>query len=303
MDAAQHLYVPAHQPQQIGRVSSASATNFLSKARSILIFAVSPATGFNPSSPSVRYPFFNRFSANFQNVPGRFGRTTPLMSTALRDYSTIAISLFNNLRVPAAVIAGAAIPLGFAAAPKPDRYDTRMKRFLKVVHLLLALVTIGTELMTILWSTVSLNKLAEVAVAPSNGVMELLARDFELQWLGCNVHFFLGLCSLAAMTGFNVLINFGAALGRIGAFSSGAGVFMMISILNDGIAQGDGTGARFGMNVFSIVRRYLQLLFARAARGHLLLAASLGLAVMATVAALIELLQCRSCEDIGCPLE
>ena len=63
---------------------------------------------------------------------------------ALGDHTGAAVELFSNMRVPAALIAGAVVPYGFAAMPKPAPGDGRRSRVLKVLHAYLATFTMMT---------------------------------------------------------------------------------------------------------------------------------------------------------------
>ena len=179
----------------------------------------------------------------------------------LQDFSPAAADLFSNMRVPAALIAGAVIPFGFAAMPKPTPGEARGRRLAKITSALLASFTLATELITIVYATVAVNKLREVTSEPSSSLMDLLRRDYEMGWLGVNVHFFAGLMSLAVMSSISVWLNFGMRVGRAAAFGASAAVCLMIAIVNNGISQGDGTGDfRFGGNLLTLTIRYLTLL-------------------------------------------
>lgn len=179
----------------------------------------------------------------------------------LQDFTPAAVDLFSNMRVPAALIAGAVIPFGFAAMPRPVMGESRGKRLAKITSALLASFTLATELITIVYATVAVNKLREVVPAPSSSLMQLLQRDYEMGWLGVNVHFFAGLISLAIMSSITIWLNFGMQVGRAAAFGASAAVCLMIAIVNNGIHQGDGTGEfRFGGNLFTLTLRYLVLL-------------------------------------------
>ena len=83
---------------------------------------------------------------------------------ALQDYSAAAASLFGNMRIPAALVAGAVIPLGFVAAPQLEKgKEGTVQRLVKIVHALLGILTLSMELITIVWSTISVNKLTCVS--------------------------------------------------------------------------------------------------------------------------------------------
>ena len=192
-------------------------------------------------------------------------------ATMLQDYSAAAAGLFGNMRIPAALVAGAVIPLGFVAAPQLEKgKEGTIQRLVKIVHALCGIFTLTTELVTIVWSTISVNKLTEVAYLPTENVMALLQRDFELQWLACNVHFLGGLFALAAMTGMRMFMLYGRRVGSIAMLSAASSICLMTGVVNDGISLGDGVngGVSFGStNLLSLVRRYVVLLVLHAAKG------------------------------------
>jgi hypothetical protein len=185
--------------------------------------------------------------------------------------------LFTNIRVPAALVAGAVISLGYQAASRPNRQTDRPnERFLKLIHSMLCVVTLFNELIAVVWSTLVINKLHETNPEPAHQVIELLMRDYELQWLGCNTHFLFGVLTLATATGVNVWIEWGASLGRFAAFSAGSSVLLMMSLINDAVAEGSGLikGGndaaplmRFGTSGGSLIARYAQLLISHAFHG------------------------------------
>merc|ERR1712113_1290955 len=105
----------------------------------------------------------------------------------------------------------------------------------------LAMTTLATELITIVYSTIAVNKLLEVSnTVPARSAIELLARDYEMGWLGANVHFFAGLITMITMASVRVWLNYGPRVGRGAAFAAASSCSLMIAIVNNGIAQGDG---------------------------------------------------------------
>ena len=180
---------------------------------------------------------------------------------ALGDHTGAAVELFSNMRVPAALIAGAVVPYGFAAMPKPAPGDGRRSRVLKVLHAYLATFTMMTELVTVVYATIAVNKLREMPHAPTESVFALMQQNYEMGWLGANVHFFSGLISLATMSSLSVWLHHGALVGRAAALAAAAAVSLMLAVVNHGIDQGGGGGSRFGANLFGVVVRYLRVLF------------------------------------------
>jgi len=179
------------------------------------------------------------------------------------DYSGIAKELFNNMRMPASFLAGAMVPMGFAAAPTISKEDSLMMKHAKSFHYIMATVTISCELLTVMWSTVAVNKLTESTVDSAPSVIHLLNRDYELEWIGCNVNFMIGLLGFASCLVSKAFISFGPAKKFISCFVA-ASVCLMLNIINVGVAQGNGSDFQFGNNFGDLVKRYIVLLFAHA---------------------------------------
>jgi hypothetical protein len=91
------------------------------------------------------------------------------------------------------------------------------------------------------WSSVIVNQLTETEVAKAKSVWHLLMRDYEMAWAGVNTHFFTGLLGFMVMLGSRVyLMECTGANGKyIGGFVA-SGMLSMISVVNRGIANGNG---------------------------------------------------------------
>lgn len=200
---------------------------------------------------------------------GGGGRAGSSQTQRLADYSGQAARMFDNMRAPAALLAGGIVPLGFFAAPKIEPTDSVAHKWVKRIHYLVASIGICCELIAVVWSTVAVNKLNEAASNPSLSLMELLQRDYELPWIGCNVNFILGLMAFASLLVSYSYVSFGAVSRPI-TCTVCAAECLMISIVNDGVVQGDGRegGVRFGCNLFSLIKRYGVLLVTHAAHGN-----------------------------------
>mmetsp|Transcript_59422 Transcript_59422/g.102336 ORF Transcript_59422/g.102336 Transcript_59422/m.102336 type:complete len:288 (+) Transcript_59422:263-1126(+) len=194
----------------------------------------------------------------------------------LQDFSSEAANLFGNIRVPASLVMGAALTLGYAGAPKPSAQDHPRIKILKQMNALLGIVALGTELIVVLWSTIAFNKIHEVSHAPARSLLEMLKRDYELAWIGTNVHFILGLLIMPVMTALHAWVTWGVDIGRIAALSSASAILFMSSVVNDGVAKGDGTSVSyFGTSLCGLAFRYIRLLSLKVIHGnHFLLMCS-----------------------------
>ena len=164
------------------------------------------------------------------------------------------------MRTPAALIGGSIVPLGFVNTPLIKSGDCALTKRLKHLHMLIASFSLSAEIVAVIYSTIAINKLSEAPALPAKSVMELLKRDYELQWLGCNLNFLVGTLGFAALLGLRFWFCFGARFGKIGLFSCASVLCHVLSIINRGIATGDGRGDRFSSNFAGLCLRYLTLL-------------------------------------------
>lgn len=197
----------------------------------------------------------------------------------LADHSAKAAALFSNMRVPAAFLAGAVIPLAFAIPlPKTDRPER--DRLYYLTNLTLGVLAFASELLAVVYTTVACNKLTETVSAPSSTVFALLGRDHELAWLGTNVCFLLGVFAACAMVVLRAALMANGSFAPLPTSLVAVAMLLMTSHINQGIADGDGAGSAFGTSFPSLLLRYGQLLAQQAASGTAPLVAS-ALAVLA----------------------
>lgn len=204
--------------------------------RSFLVLcAVAAVQAFVPVTPhrAARAPLTARRSPP---LPARRGGLVSLRGGAgaaaveLAQHADRAAALFGNMRVPASIILGSIVPLTFAFE-LPKCGSEEANRRWHAVNLLLGTFSLLSELVAVMHSSIAVNKLTETAPALAPSVLALLRRDFELAWLGTNVHFFFGLLGIAAMVG----LRAGLALGVLPAAATSSAVLLMMSVLNDGI--------------------------------------------------------------------
>lgn len=220
-----------------------------------------------------------------QRSRDRRAAETPVAQKAGGDFTSEAISLFSNLQRSATFAAGITVPLGFFASPKLSKEDSRQTVRMKHMHYLISAASLSSHLIAIVYSTIALNKLAEVRGGPCRSVVELLVRDYELPWVGGNVHFLLGLLSTAAALITHAQLCFGA-VARPASFMVMSVMLQMIAVANAGIGQGEGLegGLRFASNFPHLILVYLRLLLAQAVASRSIMnIASLGLGVTALV--------------------
>lgn len=200
-------------------------------------------------------------------------------SAVLKDHSGAAIGLFNNMRTPAALIAGSLVPLGILGAPTVQKDDSKTIKFMKKTNVVLGVTSLLSEVIAVTYSSIAINKLAEVESPLTKGCAELIAQHYELAWIGTNIHFLLGLMGFGLIVGSKAYFSNGVALGRVTIGWAVSAFFQALAIVNRGIAMGHGSSAevtaRFASNFFTLILRYLALVVKSAKSGIFAVAAIL----------------------------
>jgi len=183
----------------------------------------------------------------------------------LKDYSVTAAGLFNNVRTPAALICSSIVPLGLITAPEIDKSkDSKRVQLFKKVNLLLAIASLLSEILAITFSTVAINKLAEVKFPRTTGVNDLLSQHFEMAWMGTNVHFLLGMFGFGLLVGSKAYFTYGSKVGKISGCWGVAVLLHCSSIVNQGTLGTLDNSPHFASNVLTSVIRYVTLALSRA---------------------------------------
>lgn len=201
----------------------------------------------------------------------------------LSDYTPLATSLFNNMKLPAAVVTAGMISLGFATGFPELPQDTPERQFptrvrarcetLRRVHIVVALVSVTSELIAVLWAAVEVNQLTERTFDPTDSVWGLIQRDCDLAWSAVNSHFVMGIIGFVAMLALRAYVMLLAARASMAlqtAASTGtmAALCLMMSIVNRGVESGGGNGIRYGSTILDLLRHYAVLLFEASINGE-----------------------------------
>ena len=115
------------------------------------------------------------------------------------------------------------------------------------------------QVIAIVYSTVAVNKIAELTHEPTDGVSQFMEKYHELSWIGTNVHFLLGLTGFACLALVKPYYLYGNNVGDACACWIGAAMALCISIVNRGISQGHGSDG-FADNLGGLMASYVQLL-------------------------------------------
>ena len=228
--------------------------------------------------------------------------TRPLLGRAaaaapLADFSHEAVNMFGNMRTPAALVAGACLPLGFAFA-FPSKEDTPQLRALKRANTALGFLAVNSELLSVVFATNAINRLTDEAgsaTVMATSLAGLLKHDaFQQFWLGVYTHFILGIVGLVAMVGIRSWIAIGPRLGRPVLMLTGAILLRLIAACNRSVVVEDFGSGPGGSNFVYLVARYVAVTVAATWR-HKRLFDGLSLALLA--AALVTF--ARRWEDLG----
>ena len=194
--------------------------------------------------------------------------TTTVINTVtaeMADYAPAAASLFNNMKLPAAVVTAGMISLGFATRFPELPRDTLDKVYpnsiraqvakLERLHIVLGLLSVTSELIVVLWAAVAVNQLTERTYEPATSVWQLIHRDCDLAWSAVNSHYILGIIGFVGMLwlrAYVMLLASSASKSLMNAASTGtaAATCLMISIVNRGVESGGGTAVdRYGNTI------------------------------------------------------
>ena len=207
----------------------------------------------------------------------------PAVASLLSDYSPAASALFNNMKLPAAVVTAGMISLGFATSFPVLPEDTPSRQYsskirdrcdsLRRLHVVVALISVTSELIVVMWAAVQVNQLTERAYLPTASVWELIERDADLAWSAVNSHFVLGIIgfvTMLALRAYVMLLAAEASSALMTAASTGtaAALCLMISIVNRGVQAGGGEGVGYGRTILDLLVHYVALLFRCATDGE-----------------------------------
>jgi len=196
--------------------------------------------------------------------------------TAYRDFSSVAAVSFNNVRIPATLIAGATVPLGIISAPQIKEDDTKTARLFKKFNMLLAIVTLINEVLSMAYSTVAINKISQHAYPPLANVSELITRYLLLEWMGAGVHFVVGVLGFACLAVSKPYYYYGKNIGDVTTCWTIAALMGCVAICNKGMASFPA--------VYNVLITYFKLLWSWAYRqGSITSIVAIGLILLSCI--------------------
>ena len=179
---------------------------------------------------------------------------TAAASTGVKQFDGAASAVFNNLRTPAALVAGAAF--GGAFGLQLNSADAFALALAKRAYVVIAVMALASELLVVVTATCALDAMNRAdSLVPAETLSCWFEQNgLELENLVCTVHFFFGLLGLTAMVGLRAWITISCARiakGTLGLIASV--VLIMISMLNR------------DLDLFKLSRRYGAALYSRIA--------------------------------------
>lgn len=208
--------------------------------------------------------------SRLQTSVGAWNRALPsvlvLRGGRKHDCAEEAAELFDNMRVPSALVAGSIVPLVSFAGPRVAAADMGLTVLLKKLHFFVAAFSLFSSLTACLYATVAFNTLTERHPEPAETVAEVLQRDYELSWVGCNVCFYLALVGLVVTVCISGLLALGLGILVPTACLFGSVVLLWLAVVNNAVdnegllARGWGFERFFGESVVTLCVRYVRLL-------------------------------------------
>ena len=179
---------------------------------------------------------------------------TAAAQTGVKQFDGAASAVFNNLRIPAALVAGAAF--GGAFGLQLNSADAFALALAKRAYVVIAVMALASELLVVVTATCALDAMNRAdSLVPAETLSCWFEQNgLELENLVCTVHFFFGLLGLTAMVGLRAWITISCARiakGTLGLIASV--VLIMISMLNR------------DLDLFKLSRRYGAALYSRIA--------------------------------------
>lgn len=172
------------------------------------------------------------------------------------DYVGTATALFANVRLPASILAGALVPLGFGFPLPTDgaAFEPPTRRRLIRAHRVVAAASYASLLICIVYSSVSINSLAEVGHEPATSVKELILHEYELAWLATNVNFLFGLAGALIIVTLRALLTWEVDEGRVAGGFSGAALLLMSGVVDEQVKS-----VGYAPDLLGLIARYVSL--------------------------------------------
>jgi len=166
------------------------------------------------------------------------------------------------MRLSASILGGSILGLGVSSAPKVEESDSRS------MNLLLGITSFLNEIVAITYSSIAINKLLEVTTHKlSDSLTNCVRASLQTGLVGYERSVFFGLFGFGLLIGSKASFLYGRKIGNIAACWSIAATLQCLSIVNQGIAVGGGSGRisdSSGSNIMYLTIEYTRLLLSNA---------------------------------------
>jgi hypothetical protein len=211
------------------------------------------------------------------STPPTAASSSSSSSTALAvgvtdPFSAAARTLLSSFLTPAALLAGALVPMGFLAPPLPDK--TPWQRKIQSIYSMVSVFALSNELLAIMFATVTSNRLlqspppppVETSLPAVTNVYEFILRHYEFPWIATSLHLLMGLIGFMGMIMIRTYTFFPKSVQMPATGMAGAALLAMISIANtrvSGVYSNNNSRIIHGenANLLSMLFRYGYLLF------------------------------------------
>jgi hypothetical protein len=197
-----------------------------------------------------------------------------------KDYTGAAAALFGNIRIPAALFAGASVGSAFAM-PLAAGSEGLKLGLVKRLYALLMLAAVSSQVVAVVVSTLAVAALNTRGVSATINVKALIEQDYNLEWIAARWHLLSGVLFFLVGIGFRAWVTIGcpviakAALGMI----TSATLLCMAFIQDSELSEGGLLGGMWSLPV-----RYVKLLVQRFQRkGSSLFAIALAVATVTSL--------------------
>jgi hypothetical protein len=189
----------------------------------------------------------------------------------LQDFSGATSSLFGNIRIPAALFAGASAGAAFAL-PINMASEGLKVGLVKRVYSLLLVGALSSEILAVVVSTVAVASLATGSAPKSKTLSGFISANYALAWASARFHFLVGVLWFVMGLGLRAWVTIGCpifARAALGLISSAT--LLCVAFIQDMGATEEGQES---FNFLMLPFRYVQLFFQKA-KGNPLFAAAL----------------------------
>lgn len=178
----------------------------------------------------------------------------------LKDYSGEASGLFGNVRIPAALFAGASAGAAFAM-PLGHGAEAFRVAMVKRVYALLMMGSLSSQILAVVIATLAVGSLAtSESKNPTSSVAQLIRDKYHLEWIGTRWHFLSGVLMFVVGLGLRAWVTISCPV-----FAKAAlGVIVSSALLCVAFIEHSQQGGELLDGFVKLPFKYIQLFLERA---------------------------------------